>query len=94
MVVVFSLRRSLGFCDTLLFFQAHLNNLKTKTSEMIVEVNGAIGHQICVGTEDLLVVTGVAGMFTQGNKVKIKICGFKVINYQKSFTGVVTSILI
>ena len=55
---------------TLWFFQAHLNNLNAKTSEMIMEVNGAIGQSICMNTEDILVVTGVAGMYTQGNKVK------------------------
>ena len=37
---------------------------------MIVEVNGAIGHSICLDTEDILVVTGSAGMYAQGNEVK------------------------
>ena len=51
-------------------FQAHQNNLNAKTKAMIIEVNFAIGTSICVDTEDILVVTGVAGMFTQGNMVK------------------------
>ena len=38
---------------------------------MIIEVNVVIGTSICVDIEDILVVTGVAGMFTQGNKVTL-----------------------
>ena len=36
---------------------------------MVIDVNGQIGHHICLHTEDILVVRGIAGMFTQGNTV-------------------------
>ena len=41
-----------------------------KTIDMIVEVNAAIGQSICMEATDVTVVSGSAGMYHQGNRVK------------------------
>ena len=53
-------------------FQVHLENLKTKTMNMITEVNGAIGQSICMDIPDVLVVSSGAAMFHEGNKVNVR----------------------
>ena len=53
-------------------FQAHLNELDSKTKAMIQEVNAAIGEGICLDVPDVLITSGSAGMFGEGSKVNLK----------------------
>ena len=53
----------------LVYFQAHLNNLVQRTKIVMIEVNRAIGESICMGAEDISVVSDKAATFHQGNKV-------------------------
>ena len=53
----------------MLSLQAHTQNLNAKTTAMVVEVNKAIGTDICLNTTDIVVLSGIGGMITDGQKV-------------------------
>jgi hypothetical protein len=49
--------------------QEHLRNLDEKTKEMLVIVNQQIGVSLCLYIPDILVITGKASLYLQGNQV-------------------------
>ena len=58
---------------TQFLFQAYSKSLDQKARSMVFEVNAAIGVSICMDAEDILVVSGKAATFHQGNTVNINI---------------------
>ena len=52
-----------------MFFQAHSQNLDTKTEAMIEEVNKAVGRDICMDS-DVTVVSGTSLMIIDGRQVR------------------------
>ena len=55
--------------SSILLLQAHSHNLDEKCVETVVEVNKAIGTEICTDTHDMIVVSSTSLFITDGQQV-------------------------